>query len=324
VRRIAPLLGTVAVLVSASGAGAQGATTTPLRPGAAKLTLSTPRLYRVGGTPVALARQTWTLVATVSKFVPAQSVKFTFSRNGHVLKRVTVPVRRGRRGTGSASTKFRLAGPGRVRVTAAHAATAVQAGMTARGRIESILPSAGFGSGGLRVRYLQRRLRGEGYAVHLSGSYDDQTGRAVIAFRKVNRMARGGSAIPHIYRLLAVGRGSFHAKYRGHGRHMEADLSRQVLALMNANGQPDLVYHISSGKPSTPTILGSYYVYSKTPGYNSLGMLDSNYFVDGYAVHGYHDVPLYAASHGCIRTPIPDAGSIYNWVRYGTRIDVYP
>jgi L,D-transpeptidase-like protein len=260
----------------------------------------------------------------VSPFSPNQSVTVTFTRNGHVLKRVTTPVRRARRGTGSASTSFRLAGPGRVRVTAAHVATAVQAGMTARARIESIVPSAGFGSGGLRVRYLQRRLRGEGYAVHLSGSFDDQTGRAVIAFRKVNRMARGGSAVPHVYRVLAVGRGSFHPKYRGHGRHMEADLSRQVLALMNSNGQPDLVYHISSGKPSTPTILGSYYVYSKTPGYNSLGMLDSNYFIEGYAVHGYHDVPLYAASHGCIRTPIPDAGTIYNWVRYGTRIDVYP
>ena len=325
-RRIAPLLGTVAVLVSASGAGAQAATTPTgkARPPADKLTLSTPRLYRVAGTPVALVRQTWTLVATVSKFVPDQSVQFTFTRNGRVLKRVTMPIRRGRRGAGSASTMFRLPGPGRVRVTALHAATAVQAGMTTRGRIESILPSAGFGSGGLRVRYLQRRLQGEGYAVHQSGRFDDQTGRAVIAFRKVNRMARGGSAGPHIYRLLSVGRGSFHAKYRGHGRHMEADLSRQVLALMNANGQPDLVYHISSGKPSTPTILGSYYVYSKTPGYNSLGMLDSNYFVDGYAVHGYHDVPLYAASHGCIRAPIPDAGTIYGWVRYGTRIDVYP
>jgi len=323
VRRIAPLLGTVAVLVSASGAGAQAATH-PRRPAAVKLTLATPRLYRVAGTPVALARQTWQLVASVSQFVPGQSVKLTFTRNGRVLKRVTVPVRRTRRGTGSASTGFRLAGPGRVRVTAAHAATAEQAGMTARARIDSILPSAGFGSGGLRLRYLQRRLRGEGYAVHLSGSFDHQTGRAVIAFRKVNRMARGGSAVPHIYRLLALGRGSFHAKCRGHGRHMEADLSRQVLALMNSNGQPDLVYHISSGKPSTPTILGSYYVYSKTPGYNSLGMLDSNYFVDGYAVHGYHEVPLYAASHGCIRAPIPDAGTIYGWVRYGTRIDVYP
>jgi hypothetical protein len=323
VRRIAPLIGTVAVLVSAPGAVAQAAPA-HVRPTAAKLTLAAPQLYRVGGRTVALARQTWRLVVAVSQFVPGQVVKVTFSRNGRVLKSATVPVRPARRGAGSAATSFRLAGPGRVRVTATHVATVQQAGMSAAGRVDAILPSAGYGSGGLRVRYLQRRLRSEGYAVHLSGSFDDQTARAVIAYRKVNRMARGGPANGRVYRQLARGRGSFHAKYPGHGRHMEADLSRQVLALINPRGRPAFVYHISSGKPSTPTILGSYYVYSKTPGYNSLGMLDSNYFVDGYATHGYHDVPLYAASHGCIREPIPDAGSIYNWAHFGTRIDVYP
>jgi hypothetical protein len=323
VRRIAPLIGTVAGLVFVPGAAAK-APTPPTHSPAAKLTLATPSLFRVGGRPVALARQTWTLVATVSTFVPGQAVEFTFTRNGHVLKRVSVPIGRARGGTGRASTGFRLANAGRVRVTATHAATAAQAGTSARARIDAILPYAGYGSGGLRVLYLQRRLRAEGYAVHLSGSFDDQTGRAVIAYRKVNRMARGGPAVAHVYRLLAVGRGSFHAKYPGHGRHMEADLSRQVLALLNPHGQPAFVYHISSGKPSTPTILGSYYVYSQTPGYNSLGMLDSNYFIEGYAVHGYHDVPLFAASHGCIRAPIPDAASIYGWVKYGTRIDVYP
>jgi hypothetical protein len=323
VRRIAPLLGTVAALVSAPAGGAQAATPTA-KPTGGKLTLAAPNLYRVGGHPVALARQTWRVVATASQYVAGQTVRFTISRNGRVLKRASVALRRGRRGIGTASTSFRLAGPGRVRVAAVHAPTAAQRALSAGGRIDVVLPYAGFGSGGLRVRYLQRRLRGVGYAVHLSGRFDDQTARAVIAFRKVNRMSRGGPAIGRIYRQLARGRGGFHPKYPGHGRHMEADLSRQVLALINANGRPDRVYHISSGKPSTPTILGSYYVYSKTPGYNSLGMLDSNYFVEGYAVHGYHDVPTYAASHGCIRAPIPDAGSIYNWVRYGTRIDVYP
>src|SRR5436190_3130814 len=323
VRRIAPLIGTLVVPVAAPGAVAQAAPA-HVRPPGGKLTLATPHLYRVGGRPVALARQTWRLVATVSQFVPGQVVTMTFSRNGRGLKRVIVPVRRTPRGAGSAATTFRLAGPGRVRVSATHAATAQQTGLSAAGRVDAILPYAGYGSGGLRVRYLQRRLRAEGYAVHLSGSFDNQTGRAVIAYRKVNRMARGGPANGRMYRQLARGRGSFHAKYPGHGRHMEADLSRQVLALMNPNGRPFRVYHISSGKPSTPTILGSYYVYSKTPGYNSLGMLDANYFIDGYAVHGYHEVPTYAASHGCIRTPIPDAPAIYSWVRFGTRIDVYP
>ena len=51
--------------------------------------------------------------------------------------------------------------------------------------------------------------------------------------------------------------------------------------------------------------------------------MDSNYFIRGYAIHGYAEVPTYAASHGCLRVPIPDAASIYSWVKIGTRVDVY-
>ncbi len=52
-------------------------------------------------------------------------------------------------------------------------------------------------------------------------------------------------------------------------------------------------------------------------------MVNSNYFIRGYAIHGYAEVPTYAASHGCLRVPIPDAAAIYGWVREGTPVDVY-
>jgi lipoprotein-anchoring transpeptidase ErfK/SrfK len=80
---------------------------------------------------------------------------------------------------------------------------------------------------------------------------------------------------------------------------------------------------MSSGKPSTPTVIGRFQVYSKTPGENSHGMVDSNYFISGYAIHGYHEVPTYAASHGCLRIPIPDAPAVFGWVQMGTPVDVY-
>jgi lipoprotein-anchoring transpeptidase ErfK/SrfK len=83
------------------------------------------------------------------------------------------------------------------------------------------------------------------------------------------------------------------------------------------------LYPLSSGKPSTPTVLGHFRVYMKTPGTNAKGMVDSNYFIRGYAIHGYAEVPAYAASHGCLRVPVPDAPSIYRWVRIGTPVDVY-
>jgi len=80
---------------------------------------------------------------------------------------------------------------------------------------------------------------------------------------------------------------------------------------------------MSSGKPSTPTVLGRFRVYRKEPGTNGEGMVESSYFISGYAIHGYFEVPVWAASHGCLRVPIPNAASIYAWVQYGTPVDVY-
>ena len=63
-----------------------------------------------------------------------------------------------------------------------------------------------------------------------------------------------------------------------------------MLALINGN-KVERIYHTSSGKPSTPTVRGKFHVYLKTPGTNAKGMVDSNYFIRGYAIHGYADVP---------------------------------
>ena len=122
--------------------------------------------------------------------------------------------------------------------------------------------------------------------------------------------------------LVLAGRGAFKVRYPKHGHHVEADLSKQVLVLID-HGKVQRIYHMSSGKPSTPTVLGSFRVYSKTPGTNSHGMVHSSYFVGGYAIHGYPEVPPYAASHGCIRIPIPNAVSVYRWIDLGNDIFVY-
>ena len=100
-------------------------------------------------------------------------------------------------------------------------------------------------------------------------------------------------------------------RYRHDGRHVEADLTKQVLAEIEPGGRVHAIYTMSSGKPSTPTVIGRFSVYSKTPGTNTEGMVDSNYFIRGYAIHGYAEVPTYAASHGCLRVPIPNAPAIY-------------
>ena len=111
-------------------------------------------------------------------------------------------------------------------------------------------------------------------------------------------------------------------RHPDHGKHVEADLSRQVVALIQGS-RVLRIYPASSGKPSTPTIQGSFRVYTKSPGFNAKGMYYSNYFIRGFAIHGYAEVPVFAASHGCLRIPIPDAISVFRWIKIGDIVDVY-
>jgi lipoprotein-anchoring transpeptidase ErfK/SrfK len=122
--------------------------------------------------------------------------------------------------------------------------------------------------------------------------------------------------------FLLDGFGEFSVRYPNHGRHAEGNLSLQLVALADSS-KVSAIYPISSGKPSTPTILGDFHVYSKVPGYLPDGMYDSNFFTRGYAIHGYDPAPDYPASHGCMRLPIVDAPSVFGWLQIGDWVDVY-
>lgn len=178
------------------------------------------------------------------------------------------------------------------------------------------------GAHGPGVLLLQDELARLRYAVPVSGRFDAATGRAVLAFRKITGLERIESANAGVFQRLQHGAGRFHVRYPRDGKHVEADLSKQVLVEIE-HGRVRRIYTMSSGKPSTPTVLGRFQVYSKTPGTNSEGMVDSNYFIRGYAIHGYAEVPPYAASHGCLRIPVPDAPTVFAWVQVGYPVDVY-
>ena len=150
----------------------------------------------------------------------------------------------------------------------------------------------------------------------------ERRARAVLAFRKVSGLARTPFASRDVFRRLARGGGRFKVRYPSHGRHVEASISKQVIALIS-DAKVVRIYPISSGAAATPTVRGKFKVYRKDYGTNSHGMVHSSYFIGGYAIHGYASVPAYNASHGCLRVPIPDALAIFNWVNYGTRVDVY-
>lgn len=260
----------------------------------------------------------------VTPYVAGQQVKVSFYREGRKVGVKTVSVLVASRGAGQFRLSYTSRDAGLVEARAAHYATPQQGTFSGRsGGVRFVNPNLGPGASGQSVRLLQSELDVLHYAVSLSGVFDEGTGRALVAFRKVTGLERIPYAGSQVFRRLEDGAGAFPVRYSGDGRHVEANLTKQVLAEIEPGGHVRAIYTTSSGKPSTPTVIGRFTVYSKTPGTNSKGMVDSNYFIRGYAIHGYAEVPNYAASHGCLRVPIPDAPAIYGWVQTGTPVDVY-
>jgi len=281
-------------------------------------------LERVGGKQLtALVGDRIRVRGTVGAFVPGERITVSFSRRGRKVRSVQAPLQPAPEGGAFFLVKYSPPRAGRLVVQADHPATPALGALSAKSSAVDVLPRrVGSGSGPASVRALQNRLAKLGYVVGRRGRFDARTRRAVLAFRKVTGMARTKRASKKLMRKIARGGGRFPIRFSGHGRHMEADISRQVLVLIDG-GKVRRIYPVSSGKASTPTVLGSFRVYSKTPGTNGKGMLDSAYFIRGYATHGYPSVPIYPASHGCIRVPNAEARSLFNWVRIGTPIDTY-
>jgi lipoprotein-anchoring transpeptidase ErfK/SrfK len=280
---------------------------------------------RVGADRVTLVGQPWRVRVVMQPWVEGQTATVRFYRHGRRLSAVPVALQRSPTGkSGMALVPFTSKLPARIEVQATHLATPTAGVLVAKPvRVNVVALHAAAATRGPAVRLLQARLAALGYVVGQRGLFDQRTARAVLAFRKVTGMARTTNASSEVFRALAHGKGAFPVRHPEHGKHVEADLSRQVIALIRG-GKAERIYPVSSGKPSTPTILGSFRVYSKSPGYNAKGMYFSNYFIRGFAVHGYATVPVFAASHGCLRVPIPDAIPIYSWLKIGNIVDVYP
>ena len=309
----------LALVGAPSSALAQGEPApTPSTPVPAELSVSVKGLNK----GQVLAGTKYTVEGTVRPFVAGQKVTVRVSRHGRRVASEAVSVKEDG-SVGRFSLQLKATGHGTTAVQATHDQTAEMAeGQSATKKFRVVAARAKMGSRGLAVRVLQHRLAEKGYVVGRRGLYDARTARAVLAFRKVTGMQRTYEASNTVFKKLARGAGTFRVRFPSHGRHIEASLSKQVMALIS-RGKAVRIYPISSGAPATPTIRGSFRVYRKDPGTNAKGMIHSSYFIRGYAIHGFVSVPIYPASHGCLRVPPPEALSIYNWVRIGTPVDVY-
>ncbi len=172
------------------------------------------------------------------------------------------------------------------------------------------------------VLLLERRLRALHY--HLTGvdqHFDLRTADAIMAFRKVQRMSRNHAVSDAVWRALAHPR-RIVPRSRADGLHIEIDQSRQVLYTV-VDGQVSAIIHTSTGKPSTPTRDGHFTVSAKIAGFSPHELYYPSFFDGNRAIHGWPDVPSYAASHGCSRVPYWTAKWIFGLATIGTRVIVF-
>jgi L,D-transpeptidase catalytic domain/Putative peptidoglycan binding domain/PKD domain len=183
--------------------------------------------------------------------------------------------------------------------------------------IAVVQPNLSLGARGTSVRELERRLAELHYAIKRDGYFGSEDLEAVYAFQKVERLARTGSVDASVWAHLASAHTPL-ARYGGD--HVEIDKTRQVIFVVRG-GKVTLTVATSTGATGN-TPLGTWHVYRKVGGFDWV-LYYPSYFLRGFAVHGYPDVPPYPASHGCARIPMWIAQTVYAQIGYGSTVYVY-
>jgi peptidoglycan hydrolase-like protein with peptidoglycan-binding domain len=198
------------------------------------------------------------------------------------------------------------------------------------------------GSKGEQVRLLEERLLALKIDTgKVDGRFDWSTWQGVVAFQKYWGLKRTGKVDNTLWQLMQDSiplRGIISG---GPSTRIEVDKSRQILIMYKAD-QVWRVVAISSGSGKkycdiskktgkkicgtafTPT--GRFKIQRRIPGWreSDLGRLyNPLYFNGGIAFHGAPSVPVYAASHGCVRLPMPVAEWFPSEVANGTAVYVY-
>ena len=186
----------------------------------------------------------------------------------------------------------------------------------------------------VEIKEAEQRLSDAGFWTGaIDGVFDAGSRAALIAFQKWHARDVTGQLTSD---ELDVIRTSSRPEARELGyEHVEVDLDRQVLMLVNADGRTK-VLPTSTGNGKTfmddgqesisYTPRGRFLVYDKSVGWET-GPLGSvyypNYISGGVAIHGSRNVPNQPASHGCIRIPLFAAREVSKLLKVGTIVLVY-
>ncbi len=181
------------------------------------------------------------------------------------------------------------------------------------------MPDLRLGSQGAGVLDLAQRLDAQGYALEqVDDVFSADDSDAVLAFQNVHGLPRTGLPDSRFWQALAAS--TRPTPEFGGGDHIEVDKTKQVLFLVR-DGKVVLISHVSTGATGN-TPVGTFHVYRKVVGFDWV-LYYPMYFLRGFAIHGYPDVPAYPASHGCVRIPMWLAPRLFSLNGYGTTVIVH-
>ena len=185
------------------------------------------------------------------------------------------------------------------------------------------------------LKQAERRLADMGYPTGpVDGVIDDETRGGLVLFQKWEGRKH----------TAQIGRSEFDAimeagapQPRDPGyAHVEVDVDRQMLLLIDSEGAITKMLPVSTGSNKqynekglrglAYTPRGRFRVYAKIAGWRKspLGLLYyPNYFSDGLAIHGNPSVPRSPQSHGCVRIPMTAAAEISRRLPVGTIVLIY-
>jgi lipoprotein-anchoring transpeptidase ErfK/SrfK len=175
------------------------------------------------------------------------------------------------------------------------------------------------------IKQAQARLSEMGYG----------SGRnAVVAFQKYEGRKVSGQLNREEFDAIRNASAP-RAKDAGY-KHVEVDLDRQVLLLVDDDGAIQKILPVSTGSNKqyhakgmsglAYTPRGRFKIYAKIAGWRKspLGLLYyPSYFSDGLAIHGNTAVPNSPESHGCVRIPMSAAIDVYRQLPVGTILLIY-
>ena len=187
----------------------------------------------------------------------------------------------------------------------------------------------------IELKDAEARLSEMGYGTGpVDGVIDGVTRNAVIAFQKWERRKVTGSLSRDDFDAI-MNATAPQARDAGY-RHVEVDLDRQVLLLIDGDGVVKQVLPVSTGSDKryrekgisdlAYTPRGRFRIYSKLSGWrrSPLGLLYyPSYFSGGIAIHGNPSVPQQPESHGCIRIPMLAAEQLSRLLPVGTIVLTY-